>query len=85
MDGLWKNSTIDTYFPYRPEGGPMFTFGRANELWYQILEKSYAKALGGYWNMRGRSVDEILYDITGCPCEMIDIGVTKIAKSFLTY
>jgi calpain-15 len=53
----------------------MFTYGRANELWIQVLEKAYAKALGGYWNVRGRSIEEIIYDCTGCPCEVIELGV----------
>jgi len=43
-----------------------------NELWVSILEKAYAKAFGGYYEIGNGGDPRIsLYDLTGAPCEMI--------------
>lgn len=54
----------------------MFLYGKANEIWMQVMEKSYAKAMGGYWNIRGRTLEEVLYDLTGCPIDVIHLAVS---------
>jgi Calpain family cysteine protease len=58
----------------------MFLHGRANELWMQVLEKAYAKSLGGYWNISQRTLEEIMYDLTGCPIDIIHLAVMFIIK-----
>jgi hypothetical protein len=49
------------------------------------LEKAYAKAMGGYWNIRGRTLEEVLYDLTGCPIDVIHLAVRffKFLEHFL--
>lgn len=30
--------------------------------------------MGGYWNIRGRTLEEVLYDLTGCPIDAIHLA-----------
>lgn len=83
INGRWQNVTIDGYFPHRPEGGPLFIHGKGNEIWFQILEKAYAKALGSYFNICDPGFSDILFNLTGTPMEIIQLMVLLKNLNFL--
>ena len=72
-NGEWQTITVDDYFPCYAKSGPLFSSSRDNSgihsLWVQILEKSYAKLHGAYMLLRGGSLEEAFWDLTGCPTE----------------
>ena len=53
--------------PCHPKGEPVFSQSIEKDLWVVLLEKAYAKFLGGYHFMRGGKVSQALSDLTGCP------------------
>ena len=63
--GLWREVTIDDYFPCYQGKGPVFSRGVGDELWVLILEKAYAKLHGSYYSLRGGLAFEGLMDLTG--------------------
>lgn len=81
LNGLWKEITIDSYFPCKPFAGPMFIFGKSKSLWSQILEKAYAKVKGGYFKVKEIPMTDMLYELTGCPTfELYLSDVEKVSK-----
>ena len=74
--GDWKLIDLDDYFP-TVEGKLFFCHTKSAEIWCMLLEKAYAKMFGGYWNI-GRScfADEAMKDLTGAPCEYLEIDDT---------
>jgi calpain-15 len=67
-NGEWQSITIDDYFPCYPDGGPIFSSSKSEDLWVLILEKAYAKVHGTYFALRGGYTMEAVSDLTGCPC-----------------
>ena len=54
----------------------IFAHTNYEELWVMLLEKAYAKAYGGFWNIgTGGFADEALSDLTGAPSESLFIGL----------
>lgn len=83
INGIWKYFTVDSYFPFRPEGGPIFMHGKANEIWMQVIEKVYAKALGSYFNICDAGFIDAIFNLTGTPIEVLTLNVKKkILKKF---
>ena len=70
--GLWREVTIDDYFPCYQGKGPVFSRGVGDELWVLMLEKAYAKLHGSYYALRGGLAAEGLMDLTGCPTFKLD-------------
>ena len=66
-NGEWVKVTIDDYFPWYPNGGPMFTQGTGDEIWVLLLEKAYAKLHGNYWEIKGGQTYHGMSDLSGCP------------------
>ena len=53
----------------------MFAHTKHAEIWSMLLEKAYAKANGGYWNIGdGGFADEALSDLTGAPTEALFVN-----------
>ena len=69
--GTWETVTVDCYFPYKPRGGPLFVYTKGYETWAQIIEKAYAKRVGDYFSISDVPIQDILFDLTGCPVDFI--------------
>jgi len=65
--GQWKIFVVDGFIPSRPREGPMFMHSNGCEIWPQILEKAFAKSVGGYFEISKLSLREIMFALTGCP------------------
>ena len=70
VDGEWQIVFVDDYYPI---DGDEFPFAKPNnnELWAILLEKAWAKVNGGYSNIIGGIVSEVLLALTGFPSEYI--------------
>ena len=52
----------------------MFSHSASAELWAILLEKAYAKAYGGFWNIgTGGFAEDAMKDLTGAPTEYVVI------------
>lgn len=60
-----KKVRVDTDFPVDKEGKLAYAQARNQELWVVILEKAYAKAMGGYDNIYAGKGSEALAAFTG--------------------
>jgi len=71
-DGGWKRVVVDDLFPtkYRQLA---FGRGKGKQLWVSILEKAYAKLHGSYAAITGGRAFDALFDLTGAPCEAINL------------
>ncbi len=67
--GLPTKVTTDTLVPTSIiTKEPLFTYhSTLGGSWIALLEKAYAKSLGGYREIASRTLPEILFDITGFP------------------
>lgn len=73
INGSWKKIFIDDNFPVRNKR-LLFGHSASSELWAMILEKAYAKAYGGYWNIgHGGVCTRALKDLTGAPTEYVTL------------
>ena len=70
--GVWQEVTVDDYMPCQLDGAPLFTRTHGNELWVQLLEKTYAKVHGSYENLKEGHPNEALQDFTGFPTVLYD-------------
>ena len=53
----------------------MFTYSQTGDIWVSLIEKAFAKIYGSYWDVgEGGHGYEALMDLTGAPCEMINIA-----------
>ncbi|CAE7548171.1 sol [Symbiodinium natans] len=85
LDGKWTSVVVDDQLPCvgaanqrRPDGsGLVFSRAKDSQLWVPVLEKAYAKAHGSYKAISGGSVAEALQDLTGAPCESIDLEAVE--------
>eukprot|EP00439_Symbiodinium_sp_Y106_P075922 s2048_g15.t1 len=81
LEGKWSTVVVDDQLPCigsaaqrRPDGsGLAFSRAKDRQLWVPLVEKAYAKAHGSYKAISGGSVAEALLDLTGAPCESIDL------------
>lgn len=77
-DGVWTSYEIDDFFPCI---GDSLAFSRPRnedgviEIWVILLEKLWAKRLGGYFNLEQGSTACALRDMTGAPCETISTSL----------
>jgi len=56
--------TIDDYIPCK-DGKPLFTSPKGNEMWVLLLEKAFAKVVGGYSKLDGGLPAWALETLTG--------------------
>ena len=72
INGSWKRYIVDDYLPVM-KGTNRLAFSKTdeNEMWVMLLEKAYAKAYGGYWNIVGGDPVHALRDLTGAPYDRI--------------
>lgn len=73
--GVWTEYSIDDFFPTDSRGkiafsGPQNEEG-VNELWVILLEKAWAKRFGSYYSIDAGFTEEVLRDLTGGPCEIV--------------
>lgn len=67
--GNWQEIWLDDFFPTNSRK-IIFCHTKSAELWAMLLEKAYAKAFGGYWNIgTGGFAEDALKDLTGAPTE----------------
>lgn len=66
LDGIWEEVVMDDQIPcVRSTGKVAFNNTRNGELWVILLEKAWAKAHGGYFNIAAGLSREALRDLTG--------------------
>ncbi len=65
--GVWRQITIDDYYPTTRDGNFAFSKGKGGSLWVPMLEKAYAKGYRSYAAIHGGSGAEALRDLTGAP------------------
>ena len=75
--GVQTDYIIDDFFPCNKDGtigfsGPKVESG-ITEMWVLLLEKAWAKRFGSYWAIDAGLTEDSLRDLTGAPCEAIDI------------
>lgn len=71
--GFWKQVFVDDYFLVNQSSTPVYCRSKEGEVWPLLLEKAYAKCYGGYKKIEvGFSLDA-LRDLTGAPCQYIDL------------
>lgn len=88
INGSWRRYIIDDYLPVN-RGSNSLAFSRTeeNEMWVTLIEKAYAKAYGGYWNIVGGDPVHALRDLTGAPYDRIsdfsnpDVVWNKLKKA----
>ena len=74
LNGIWQEILLDEYFPsYVMNKKPAFNYTKSQHLWVMLLEKAYAKAHGGYYNINWGYSSEALRDLTGAPCKSLSI------------
>ena len=66
--GLREMIITDDYIPCYPNGGPIFARGHGNDVWVMLLQKAYAKAVGGYEYLKNIPFLAAVRDLTGVPC-----------------
>ncbi|CAJ1327846.1 unnamed protein product, partial [Effrenium voratum] len=84
LNGRWREVVVDDQLPCvdaqqkRGDGSNLaFSRTKDGQLWVPLLEKAYAKAHGSYRAISGGSVAEALSDLTGAPCETIDLDLAQ--------
>lgn len=80
--GIETDFIVDDYFPCSPDNKIAFSGPRVEkgttELWVLLLEKAWAKRFGSYWAIDAGSTEEVLRDLTGAPCENIEVTEDRI-------
>ena len=76
--GVETDFIVDDYFPCSVEDGSIAFSGPkvesgVTEMWVLLLEKAWAKRFGSYWVIDAGLTEDALRDLTGGPCEAIDI------------
>ena len=82
--GLREMIIIDDYIPCYPNGGPIFARGHGNDVWVMLLQKAYAKAVGGYEYLKNIPFLAAVKDLTGVPCLSIvmqDLNTKNMIKN----
>ena len=65
--GEWQTISMDDFFPCYPLYKPIFTNSNNMDFWVLLLEKAFAKYHGNYITLEEGSVEEGMYNLTGCP------------------
>lgn len=69
ITGQFQEYFIDDMVPCK-DSKVCFCHSDHGELWAILIEKAYAKAYGGYWNIGAGGISKnALMDLTGAPCE----------------
>lgn len=79
-DGKWIQVNVDDQIPFSSSSNSflgIFPLNRDDnsepDLWAFLLEKAYAKLLGGYHKLSSIGLTECLRDLTGAPCKVVKI------------
>lgn len=80
--GVETDFIVDDYFPCTPDNkiafsGPKVEKG-ITELWVLLLEKAWAKRFGSYWAIDAGATEDSLRDLTGAPCENIEVTESRL-------
>ncbi|OMJ74153.1 hypothetical protein SteCoe_26972 [Stentor coeruleus] len=80
--GVETDYIVDDYFPCNKDGtiafsGPKVESG-ITEMWVLLLEKGWAKRFGSYWAIDAGLTEDSLRDLTGAPCETVEIEDEKL-------
>ncbi|KAJ3409014.1 Calpain-6 [Chytridiales sp. JEL 0842] len=88
--GSWIEVLIDDYLPCHPPTAssphPTLAGSRSkdpNEFWVALLEKAYAKLMGGYEGLRGVRGCSAFVDLSGNVPEMVDLKNQEGLLNFL--
>eukprot|EP00756_Hemistasia_phaeocysticola_P043017 Hpha_TRINITY_DN17003_c3_g3::TRINITY_DN17003_c3_g3_i1::g.166108::m.166108/K08582/CAPN15; calpain-15 len=75
-NGIWTPVLVDDLVPARAYPSCSFSYARPADgkyLWVPLLEKAYAKLHGSYAAICSGNAREALTDLTGMPCETVDL------------
>lgn len=86
INGEWIQVTVDDLIPFFPNSKtPTFCKIVKNSIWPLILEKAYAKAYGSYQKTEIGFSKDALTDLTGAPCEYLDIRTNPAARDQIAH
>lgn len=72
ITGEFREYYIDDMIPVKKNKVVAFCNNKDGEIWAMLIEKAYAKAFGGYWNIGDGGVSsQSLFDLTGAPSEIV--------------
>jgi hypothetical protein len=79
--GEWHTVCVDDFLPCVSYGGsasgPVSSRSHSDALWVAMIEKSFAKLLGGYHGLSEVSTASALRDLSGCPCVTVSVPLTR--------
>lgn len=68
ITGIWEDVILDDLTPCLAiSKDPAFNQSKSDEIWVILMEKAWAKVHGGYGNIVGGLLREVLHDLTGAP------------------
>ena len=90
-NGQWRTVTVDDHVPVYSSkhsggggggGGGHIAFSHCPShcLWVSLLEKGYAKLHGSYGAVESGSLFEALGDLTGAPCERLELHTEAMSR-----
>eukprot|EP01062_Namystynia_karyoxenos_P052858 TRINITY_DN42543_c0_g1_i1.p1 TRINITY_DN42543_c0_g1~~TRINITY_DN42543_c0_g1_i1.p1 ORF type:complete len:720 (+),score=173.03 TRINITY_DN42543_c0_g1_i1:79-2160(+) len=82
-DGLRRTVFVDDRFPVTPSGELAYARpadGRPDQLWVPLVEKAYAKLHGSYDAICSGSARDALSNLTGFPCDRVDLEPPQVAE-----
>jgi hypothetical protein len=85
LHGRWGSITVDDYVPWSEEGDrPAFSQPKAQaEMWVPLLEKAWAKSMGGYFAIEGGDPGAMLTTLTGFPSSYYELSDPNTAWAAL--
>lgn len=65
LDNCWKYVVVDEYIPFNGEKPAFAHSPDNNEVWILILQKAFAKIVGGYVHLENLSIRDVFKMLTG--------------------
>lgn len=82
--GEFREYHLDDLIPSKNDRA-VFCHNSEGEMWALLIEKAYAKAHGGYWNIgAGGQSENALFDLTGAPCEFLRLSDEGVKESLFS-
>lgn len=81
--GIWIENLIDDRIPCFVVGNkitPAFIRNKNGNIWGMILEKAWAKLIGGYFSIASGTCAEGMHLLTGAPVTTVRVGASSLAE-----
>lgn len=67
ISGVIVEILLDDFFPCNKNSEPLYSLPSANELWFSLIEKAFAKLYGSYKDIRDVQLGDAFEILTGMP------------------